>query len=139
MSMVLQLEVAQLRLKNYNNYKKMKKLFLLLILTGLAYGVQSQTSVRMSSEAVGYWTLDGDTMVITKADKVVKGSIYVPSFATDSVKVSGCTFIIDGKTTNGITIPPGEASIGFGFDYAYSDTLRIIAKDVAWIGLLIKR
>lgn len=117
----------------------MKKLFLILILTGLAYGLQAQTSVRMNSEAVGYWTLTTDTMQILKSDKVVKGSIYVPSFATDSAVVSGCTFTIDGLATNGITIPPGEASVGFGFDYAYSDTLVIISRDKTWLQLLIKR
>lgn len=117
----------------------MKKLFLILILTGLAFGVQAQTSVRVNSETVGYWTLDSDTMHITKADKVIKGSLFVPSFATDSTVISGCTFTVDGIPTNGIIIPPGEASVGFGFDYAYSDTVTIISKDKTWVQLLIKR
>jgi hypothetical protein len=117
----------------------MKTLLLFLIAVTITVATQAQTSVRMNSEPIGFWTLNMDTMQITKLDKVVKGSVYAPSFATDSVKISGCTFTIDGIATNGITIPPGEASFGFGFDYAYSDTVKIIAKNKAWVLLLIKR
>jgi hypothetical protein len=116
----------------------MKKLLFFLFLA-VTLSASAQTSVRMTSETVGYWTLDGDTMQIVKADKVVKGSIYVPSFATDSTVITGCTFTINGIATNGITIPPGQASIGFGFDYAYSDTVTIISRNKTWLQLLIKR
>lgn len=114
---------------------------LIIVIFALSIGqmAQAQTLKRLSTETVGYWTLGADTLQITRLDKVVKGSIYVPSFSTDSVVVSGCTFIIDGTVTNGITIPPGEASFNFGFDYAFSDSVRIESRDVTWLQLLIKR
>ena len=117
----------------------MKKLFLALIFVGFGLVNYAQTNVRVKSETVGFWTLDGDTMLITKADLVVMGSVYVPLYSVDSVTISGCTFEVDGITTNGIKIAPGEVSVKFGFDYAVSDTITISAPDLAWLMLLIDR
>lgn len=118
----------------------MKKVILIvLVLVGFTLASFAQTSVRMKSETVGFWTLDGDTMQIVKADMVVVGSVYVPSYSADSVTISGCTFEIDGITTNGIKIAPGEVAVKFGFDYAVSDTVTIAAPDLGWVMLLIDR
>jgi hypothetical protein len=117
----------------------MKKLIIISIIALYALTGYSQTNVRMKSETVGFWTLDGDTMQIVKADAVVIGSVYVPSYSADSVTISGCTFEIDGITTNGIKIAPGEVAVKFGFDYAVSDTITIAAPDLGWVMLLIDR
>lgn len=119
----------------------MKKLFFIIVLF-VAFGQLSNAqrgAKNISTETVGFWTLDTDTIQITRLDKIVKGSIYVPSFSTDSVIIEGCTFTIDGTVTNGITIPPGEATVNFGFDYAYSDSVKITVKDKAWLMLLKHR
>ena len=117
----------------------MKKLFFILICSLVVSGVKAQTSVRLTSETVGYWTIEGDTMNIVKADNVVGGSVYCPSYSTDSVTISGCTFEIDGITSSDIKIPPGEAALNFGFRYALSDSLNIAVPDKAFVVLLIKR
>ena len=119
----------------------MKKLFLLICLAAIFAAVQSQTSVRASSETVGFWTIRADTMMIKKSDNIIKASIYVPSLSTDSVKITGCTFTVDGIVTNGIQIPPGQAAIDIGFNYALLDTVRIMAKGTAtaWIMLFKRR
>ena len=119
----------------------MKKIivFGLLLAAGAAV-TQAQTSVRMNQESVGLFTIAADTMQIVKADQIVKFSVYCPTGATDSVHVSGATFTLsDGHATNSIVLPPGETAINLGFDYAYSDTVRIIADNKAWIMLLKKR
>jgi len=117
----------------------MKKILLTLVLVGFGLAMHAQTNVRMKSETVGFWTLDGDTMLIVKSDAVVMGSVYVPSYATDSVTISGCTFEVDGITTNGIKVAPGQVAVKFGFDYAVSDSITISAPDLVWLMLLIDR
>lgn len=119
----------------------MKTLFLTLALIATLGAAQAQTTVRVASETVGFWTLTADTMLIKKSDAIIHGSVYVPSSSTDSVKITGCTFTVDGIVTNGILIPPGVASVKLGFDYAFLDTVRIMAKGTAtaWIMLFKKR
>ena len=117
----------------------MKKLILLFAIAVLGMAAKAQTPVRVSSETVGYWTITADTMNIVESDDVIRGSIYNPSYATDSVTITGCTFTIDGIAANGIKIPPGEASISFGFDYEISDTTTIACPGEAWVMLLIRR
>ena len=119
--------------------KNLKVIFLVIALGLIGAQAFSQTTVRMRQEAIGFWTIDNDTMHIVKADDVVKASVYVPNSATDSVEISGCTFTIDGIATNGIKIPPGEAAFNIGFDYALLDTVTIDANSEAWIMLLIDR
>jgi len=118
----------------------MKKVIIIAILGVFALVSHAQTSVRMNQESVGFFTITADTMQIVKADQIVKFSVYCPTGATDSVHVSGATFTLsDGHATNEIVLPPGETAINLGFDYAYSDTVRIIADNKAWIMLLKKR
>lgn len=117
----------------------MKRIFLIAAVALLSMSAFSQTKVRVSSETVGFWTVTADTMQILETDNVIAGSVYCPSFASDSVHISGCTFTIDGIATNGISIPPGSPAVNFGFRYAISDTLTIIADDVAWVVGLIRR
>ena len=116
----------------------MKTLITISILL-FSMSLYGQTNVRVSSETIGFWTMTSDTMLIKKADNIVRGSVYCPTFSTDSVKITGCTFTVNGIATNGILIPPGEASVEFGFDYALMDSIRIMAKGTAWIMLFKKR
>jgi hypothetical protein len=117
----------------------MKTLIILGFALLIALNVQGQTSVRTSSETVGFWTLSPDTMLIKKSDKVIHGSVYVPSTSAASAVITGCTFTVNGIVTNGITIPPGEAAVDFGFDYALMDSVRIRTTGTAWVMLMIKR
>jgi len=118
----------------------MKKIIVFLFVAFAVTQAQAQTSVRMNVESVGFFTISADTMQIVKADQIVKASVYCPTEATDSVHLSGATFTLsDGHATNSIVLPPGETAINLGFDYAYSDTVRIIADNKAWIMLLKKR
>jgi hypothetical protein len=121
----------------------MKPILCITLAFMLAFTAQAQTSVRVTSETVGFWTmkLPADTMLIKKTDNIIRGSVYVPSFSADSVKISGCTFTVGGIVSSHIMIPPGEAAVNFGFDYALSDTIRIITKTTGtgWVLLLKKR
>jgi hypothetical protein len=124
----------------------MKKIILVFTILSIAIlGVYSQatTPVRTTSETIGFWTMKipNDTMNIKYSDAIIKVSIYVPSFSADSVKLTGCTFTVDGIATNGITIPPGEASVDIGFNYNYLDTIKIVTKTtgIAWVMLFKKR
>ena len=119
--------------------KKMKTILLATMFCLIGATAFSQTTVRMRSETIGFFTMDADTMHIIKSDNVVKASVYCPSFATDSVIIKGCTFTIDGIPTDSIIVPPGEASFNIGFDYAVLDTLTIEAVEKAWVMLLIDR
>jgi hypothetical protein len=114
----------------------MKKL--IIILAFLPLFAAGQTNVRVSTERVGFWTITNDTRLITTADKVIHGSVYCPMESTDSVLITGCNVTVGGIVSNGILLPPGEAALNIGFDYAYTDTVRIIAQNKAWIMLLKK-
>jgi hypothetical protein len=116
----------------------MKTLMILTVLF-LSVTLHGQTTIRTSSETVGYWTLTADSMLIKKSNKVIHGSVYVPASSVASATITGCRFIVDGKVTNGITIPAGETAVEFGFDYALSDSIKIKTAGTAWIQLFIKR
>jgi hypothetical protein len=117
----------------------MKTLLLFIIAVAFAVTAQAQTSVRMKSEPIGFWTIGIDTMQVLKTDGVIKLSGYVPESATDSTIISGCTFTIDGIPTNGIKIAPGEAAVNIGFDYAPLDSVRIESRNKTWLMMLIDR
>jgi hypothetical protein len=117
---------------------KMKKILILLAFIAFAVCLQAQTTVRMSSETVGFWTLCTDTMLVKKSDRAVKMSVFVPEYSTDSAKVTGCTFIIDGIPANGIIIPP-DYGYTIGDHYAPLDSVKIESWDKTWIMMLIDR
>jgi len=117
----------------------MKKIFFLLIAALMFSAAHAQTSVRVRSETVGFWTISADTMQILKTDQVINASIYNPASSTDSVTVTGCTFTVDGITTNGVKIPPGDVTVNLGFKYAFIDSLNIAIPGTAYVSLLIKR
>ena len=117
----------------------MKKLSTILALTFITLICFSQSTIRLKSETVGFWTLSADTMLILKSDNVITASIYVPTFATDTVSIEGCTFTIDGIETNGVKIPPSEVPVNLGFKLAVLDSIKISSPGVCWVALLIDR
>lgn len=109
------------------------------------YSVTDTTKVIIQEAARGYITsatkyymfsIEADTMTITKADKIVAVAVSVPSGATDSTLVSGSTITIDGIATTPRKMSPGEYfSVGIDLDVR-TDTLTIIARDKADIILV---
>jgi hypothetical protein len=117
----------------------MKTLTLIIILSIISIAGFGQTNIRVNTETVGFWTLTNDSLRIKAIDKVIHGSVTVPSTSSASVVISGCKFTVDGHRTNGVTIPAGSGGFDFGFDYAFSDSIKIKTTGTAWIMLLIKR
>jgi hypothetical protein len=97
----------------------MKKTLLIGILLLAAYAVNAQFQ-KPVAKYVTYNLEAGDTIHITKADKIVAISCSVPISATDSVYVFGDTQGFLGMAPEQITYGPGES-----FSIGYNDQVRI--------------
>ena len=110
-------------------------LFIFLLFLTVSFA-NSQTLVRMPTEKYGFWTVEEDTMHIYDTTRAVKVSVFVPDYSSDSAKVTGGTYTVDGMSADGIVIPPGY---GFtvGDKYGVIDSLTIEAWDKVWLMMLI--
>ena len=102
----------------------MKKV--LIIITVLVVSLRGYTQ---TSEAVYLWTLNNETMTISKSDDIGLVSIAVPEGATDSCHVDGSGKVVNGIATNGLVLGPGGAITLYHRSGRRIKHLQIIADD----------
>ena len=102
----------------------MKRLTLIigLLLTSLVIFAQQADEIYL-------FTIDNDTMTITKAANISDVAISVPTASTDSCKLDGSGKVIDGIATNGFLLPPGDDVSLASRNGRRIKYLRIIARD----------
>jgi hypothetical protein len=105
-----------------------------IILAGLIlFGLSGYSQV---SDEIYLFTINNDTMTITKSNNISDIAIAVPTASTDSCKLDGSGKVIDGIATNGFLIAPGEdTSISARRRIKY---LRIIARSGSYTRVIAR-
>lgn len=64
-------------------------------------------------EHISVYNINADTIEIDRTDNIFAITVSCPSWATDSMYVTGTTNTLDGETSGAFTIAPGE-HLSFG-------------------------